>query len=458
MSRVERRDLLAVLGGGVAGLAIGYYARREGVPATVFEACEHVGGLCRTFEHRGFLFDAGAHRFHDRDADITRDVKRLLGDHLQPVDRPSMVFDAGRLMRFPFGIRDALRHLGPGAMARNAVGMVAARLAGPAVPSFSAIAVRRYGPTVASRFLLNYSHKLWGVPGDQLSTDVSGGRLNGLDLREFLLNAVFGHRDSRRSVDGSFLYPTRGIGMLPEALAAGAGPDAIRTRVPVTRLEHREGRIHAIVVDGVGRVEVTMVASTLPMEKLAEMMFPPPPSSILRSARSLTHRNLVLVVLFLRRPSVTAAATVYFPDSGVPFTRLTEPRNRSAAMTPEGYTSLVAEIPCAPGDDVWTADDDELVRAVQAPLERFGWIRDSECIASRVVRLGHAYPVLSLDIEDAASAVRRYLETFDNLALAGRSGRFEYRWIHDVLRQGKNIAASCAAALGAGHGGWPRPL
>ena len=37
-------------------------------------------------------------------------------------------------------------------------------------------AYRRYGPALASRFLLNYSHKLWGVPCDRLSTRVSGGR------------------------------------------------------------------------------------------------------------------------------------------------------------------------------------------------------------------------------------------------------------------------------------------
>lgn len=455
----DRSSGLAVLGGGLAGLAIAYYARQQHVPATIYEARDLPGGLCLTLEHQGFLFDSGAHRFHDKDAEITRDVRRLLGDDLRRVDRPSMVFDEGRLMRFPFGLSDALRHLGPGALARNAVGLAAVRLKrAPTLETFAGVAVRRYGPTLASRFLLNYSHKLWGIPCDRLSTHVSGGRLNGLDLRQFLRDTVLGGKPGRRTVDGSFFYPTRGIGMLSEALARGAAPDAIRVGVPVTRLRHRRGRIRAITVEGLGRVDVEAVASTIPMETVAQMMDPPAPARILDSARKLAHRNIILVAHFLRRASVTTAATVYFPASDVPFTRLTEPRNRSAAMSPEGHTSLVAEIPCGPGDRLWKADDAELVRVVREPLERLGWIRAAECLGSRVVRLSHAYPVLSLETEEAAATVRHYLETFGNLALAGRCGRFEYRWIHDVLRQGKNVAEWCAArSSGAQAGRRRRP-
>jgi protoporphyrinogen oxidase len=331
-------------------------------------------------------------------------------------------------------------------LARNAVGMAAARLAnGVSEPeSFASFAVRTYGPTLASRFLLNYSQKLWGVPCERLSARVSGDRLNGLDLRQFLLDAVLRRERNARHVDGRFYYPTRGIGMLPDALARGVGPDAIRTGVDVTRLCHDHGRVRAIAVEGVGRVDVDTVASTLPIDTLTLMMDPPPPESVLRLARTLTYRDLILVAVFLRRESVTGAATVYFPDSNVPFTRVTEPRNRSAAMSPPGYTSLVAEIPCDSGDRRSNADDAELVGLVRGALEKIGWVREAELVGSRVIRVPRAYPVLSLDAEDAAVAVRGYLGGFDNLMLAGRSGRFEYQWIHDVLRHGKNLAESCA--------------
>jgi protoporphyrinogen oxidase len=432
----------------MAGLAIGYYARQRGQPATIYEAQARSGGLCTTFEHDGFLFDSGAHRFHDKDPAITRDVQRLLGDDLRVVERPSMIFDSGRLMNFPFHLPDVLRHLGPRALTRSALDMAAARLGGPRPDpaSFADLAVRKYGRTVAERFLLNYSRKLWGLPCDSLSARISGGRLNGLDLRQFLFHTVFGRRRDRRNADGTFYYPTRGIGMLTDALAQGFGRHAIRAGAEVRRLCHDNTRIRAVAVEGLGRVAVDAVASTLPVEKLLAMMDPPPAEGILALARKLTHRDLILVALFLRKESVTNAATVYFPDPRVVFTRVTEPRNRSTAMSPPGHTSLVAEIPCDSAEPLWGADDADLLGLVREPLEHIGWLRQGEHLGSKVVRLRHAYPVLSLDLENSLGAIRRYLGGFENLTLAGRSGRFEYGWIHDMLRHGKNIVASAAAA------------
>jgi len=440
---------MAVLGGGVAGLAVGFYARRRGLEATVFEARDRAGGLSVTFEQERFRFDSGAHRIHDKDPEVTRDIQDLLGGSLLVVDRPSMIFDDGRLMRFPFQLTDVLRHLGPGIVARGALDLAAAQVAAPDPASFAGLAVSRYGRTLAQRFLLGYSRKLWGIPCDRLSARVSGERLRGLDLRQFLLQSLLGRDGDRRNADGTFYYPVRGIAMLAEALARGCGPGAVRTNAKVRRLVHDGGRIQAIDVEGVGRHTVDAVTSTLPLDRVLAIMDPRPPERILRLARDLTHRNLVLVGLFLEKPSVTSAATVYFPDPRVPFTRVTEPRNRSEAMSPPGHTSLVAEIPCGEDDPSWRADDADLVDLVQGHLAGIGWIRAPEVIGSRVVRLPCAYPVLSLDVERSLGTITGYLDGFSNLTLAGRNGRFEYGWIHDMLRGAKDLVESRVASTPA---------
>lgn len=374
-------------------------------------------------------------------------MRALLGGDLRAVDRPSRIFDGGRLLNFPFQLTDVLGHLGPAVLARGVLELAAVRMAArrPDDASFAGMARRRYGRTLAERFLLSYSRKLWGLPGDRLSQRVSGDRLRGLDLRQFLLHTVFGRKKDRRNADEAFYYPERGIGMLAEALARGCDPDTVRVSAPVRRIRHDGGRISSVAVSGVGeRVPVDTLVSTLPIERLLAILDPAPPEGILRLARALTHRSLVIVALFLRKPSVTDAATVYFPDPRLPFTRVTEPRNRSEAMSPPGHTSLVAEIPCGPADPSWSADDARLVEITRRPLEAIGWIRAGEVVASRVVRVPHAYPVLSLDFEHSLGPILRYLDGFSNLALAGRNGRFEYGWIHDMMRAGKSVAAACA--------------
>jgi protoporphyrinogen oxidase len=330
-------------------------------------------------------------------------------------------------------------------VAQGALDRAAARVAAPDPATFAGLAVSRYGRTLAKRFLLGYSRKLWGIPCDRLSARVSGERLRGLDLRQFLLQSLLGRGVDQRNADGTFYYPVRGIGMLAEALARGCGPGAVHTGAEVRRIVHDGRRIQAIDVEGMGRRTVDAVTSTLPLDRFLAIMDPQPPERILRLAQDLTHRNLVLVGLFLERPSVTRAATVYFPDPRVPFTRVTEPRNRSEAMSPPGHTSLVAEIPCGAADPLWGADDADLVELVQRHLAGIGWVRAPEVIGSRVVRLPHAYPVLSLDVERSLGAITGYLEGLTNLTLAGRNGRFEYGWIHNVLRGAKDLAESSVA-------------
>ena len=376
-------------------------------------------------------------------------MRALLGGDLRVVDRPSRIYDGGRLLNFPFQLVDVLGHLGPAALARGVVELATVRLAArrPDDASFAGMARRRYGRTLAERFLLSYSRKLWGLPGDRLSQRVSGDRLQGLDLRQFLLHTLFGRKTDRRHADAVFYYPRQGIGMLAEALARGCDPGAIRLGAQVGRVRHDGARISSVTVRGQGeRVPVDTLVSTLPIDRLLAMLEPAPPESIRQHARALTHRNLVVVALFLRKPSVTDAATVYFPDPRVPFTRVTEPRNRSEAMSPAGHTSLVAEIPCGPDDPPWSADDAHLVEITRRPLEAIGWIRGEDVVGSRVVRIPHAYPVLSLDFEHSLGPILRYLDGFSNLALAGRNGRFEYGWIHEMMREGRSAASSRAAS------------
>ncbi len=92
---------LAILGGGPAGLGVAFYAHRAGLPFVLLEGSSELGGMCRTLRYGEHLYDRGAHRFHDRDPEITRDLVALMGDDLTRVDAPSAIWDRGRYIGFP---------------------------------------------------------------------------------------------------------------------------------------------------------------------------------------------------------------------------------------------------------------------------------------------------------------------------------------------------------------------
>ena len=52
-----------IIGAGPAGLTAAYMLVKRGVPSTVLELDDTVGGISRTVERDGWRFDIGGHRF-----------------------------------------------------------------------------------------------------------------------------------------------------------------------------------------------------------------------------------------------------------------------------------------------------------------------------------------------------------------------------------------------------------
>src|ERR1700736_5813305 len=156
-------SVLTILGGGPAGLGMAFYAHRAGQPFLLFEKSPHPGGLCRTLTLGEHSYDCGAHRFHNRDADITNDVRAMLGDDMIVVDAPSKIYDRGRFIDFPpTPLTVLFSGINLWESGRIGLELIRARREGKPAVSFADFAVSQFGATLARRLLLNFSEKPWG--------------------------------------------------------------------------------------------------------------------------------------------------------------------------------------------------------------------------------------------------------------------------------------------------------
>jgi len=435
---------ISILAGGPAGLSVGYYARKHNLPFTIYEASDRVGGNCITHRQGDFLFDSGAHRLHDKDEEVTREIQQLLGDELHRISAPSQIFFRGKYVDFPLSPLDLLAKIGTLEFSKAGLDFLSARMNKAELDgSFESLALYRYGKGIAEKFLLNYSEKLWGLPCRQLSPNVSGKRLKGLDLRTFLIEATLGKLAKTQHLDGSFYYPKMGYGRVAEKMEAFCGPENICLNSRINRVVHDGRTIRSIGIEGSDQTHrVRQVVSTLPLSLLIRIMDPAPPERIVRLANSLRYRHLRLVALFLDKPAVNDNATVYFPETTFPFTRIYEPRNRSHFMAPPGKTSLLIEIPCHREDEIWNLRDPELVSLVTDKLVEIDWIKSDEILDTWCGRLNYAYPILELGFEEKVAQIFDWLDRFENLSLSGRNGKFAYTHLHDMMSFGKEIVVA----------------
>ena len=430
---------ISILGGGPAGLAAGYYAAKKGLEFKIFEANDRVGGMCRTLSFGDFHFDLGAHRFHDQDVRVTREIKELLGDALQIIDIHSQIYSDGRLIDFPLSPINLIRNIGPIEAMNAGVQLLISRFIhrSKSLDDFEHYAIYKYGKPIAERFLLNYSEKLWGLPCSRLSLDISGKRLKGLSLTTFLMEAFTSTKAKARHLDGAFYHPRRGFGEIVAGVTAAIGPGRCLTNRRVTRISHQDSRLQSIGLNRGETVNSDQVISTLPLPNFLEMLDPRCPDEISDLAKGLSYRRLVLVMLMLNLESVTQCGTVYFPDPEFPFNRVSEPRNRSPWMAPPGKTSLLAEIPCNREEPFDEGDRQKWIRTVSQKLFQIGWIKESDILDARVEHLDYAYPILDIGHVAKLDRIMKYLDSFVNLKLIGRNCLFKYTHFHDMMRSGR---------------------
>ena len=425
--------MLNILGGGPAGLAAGYYARRNRLPFRIYEAGAEVGGNCRTLRWGDFLFDTGAHRLHDRDPEVTAEIRALLGEELLEVHAPSQIYWDGRFIDFPLAPYDLLRKLGRRTLLKIGAQVLGQRFRQQRTPSnFRELAVGTYGETLAETFLLKYSRKLWGEDTERLSPSVAGQRLRGLDLKTFLVEAVGGRQRRTAHLDGSFFYPKHGIGTVFDRVAETLGRENVSCHSRITGLIHERGRLRRIVLNGETEIDAGTVISTLPLPLALGMLRPCPPAELLELALSMRFRHLVLGVFLVNRPRLTGNASIYFPGDE-PYTRLYECKNRSPHMAPADRTVIVLEIPCQPTDEYWAMDDARLDQELRSSLSAVGLLRKEEVAGFRSYRVPFAYPVLETGFEEKVRRIAEHLASLENLHLLGRSAQFEYSHIHDMF-------------------------
>ena len=104
-----------VIGAGPAGLTTAYQLAKAGRSVHVVEQDPvYVGGISRTVNYKGFLFDIGGHRFFSKSKEVVDLWNEILPDDF--IDRPrlSRIYYKNKFYAYPLKAFEALRNLGLG--------------------------------------------------------------------------------------------------------------------------------------------------------------------------------------------------------------------------------------------------------------------------------------------------------------------------------------------------------
>lgn len=448
---VAEKGAVVVLGGGVAGLAAGYYLARGGFSVTVVERAPVLGGLCGSFESHGFTLDHGPHKLYSVVPGILDEIREILGDRLLEHKKRNRIRLLGRYMDYPLTLSNLLPLLGPARAARLGFHYAAAMAGGlfrraPA-ESYEDYLLRRFGRGVYELVFEPLARKVWGDP-KQLSADLAQARIPSGGAAELILRLLKLKEHSEDLDAPFFYYPRGGFGVFPARLADGirAAGGRILTRAAPEALEADGARVAAVRVRserGAERLPCDTLVSSIPIQALAGLLHPGDPD-VEREVRSLRLRDLALVFLVLKQDRLVDDHWIFFPEARYPFNRLFEQKAMSEELGPKGKTAVCCDVTCDEGDATWAASDEQLVERCLEALVEAGLTTHDRFEAGFVRRFKSFYPMYTIGYRERLAAVYARLRRTANLVLTGRLGMFNYNNSDHCLDMGRFIAGELA--------------
>ncbi|MDP3395207.1 MAG: FAD-dependent oxidoreductase [Methanoregula sp.] len=424
---------IAILGGGLSGLALARLLHEKGHDVVVLEAETAYGGLCRSKTEQGFTFDiGGSHIIFSRDTEVLLFMRKMIERNEQRNDRNTKIFYKGHYVKYPFenGLSDLPekdRFFCINEFVKMHVAVEKGEL--PAPQNFCEWIYYTFGKGIAECYMVPYNEKIWKFPTDQMSLHWVDGRIPRPPIEDVIKSAI-GISTEGYTHQSVFSYPLDGgIEALVDAIAEPIW-DKIRTGFRVTSVRKKDGVFE--ISNGSEVIVADQFISTIPVQHLVAAL-DNVPISVKEACAALRYNAIVCVNIGIQG-EVPDISWLYIPEIALGMTnRISFPSNYSAHAAPGGCGSVLAEITHQPGDEVSRMDDAALIDQVVTTLEAMHILTKEQIVYSSVERQPYAYVVYDLDYQKNIAIVKDYCSTA-GIPLVGRFSQFEYLNMDGCLR------------------------
>jgi protoporphyrinogen oxidase len=426
---------VVIIGAGPSGLACAYHLGKHGISSLVVEKDETAGGLCRTFDYSGYLFDIGGHRFLTKSELVNSLWHDILGEELLSVKRVSRIYFNNKYLKYPLSLFDTFINLGIVESTRCMASYITAQLDPSGDDAtFEGWMTNRFGKRLYEIFFDTYTKKVWELPPKDISSDWAAQRIKGLSLREALKSAIMSpNNNGLKTLSQEFLYPRKGPGQFYDRLCKKSSALGAHFffNCNVTGIECDGKKVTAITIQDTQKqtekLPVDVLFSSMPLPHLINSINSDPPKEIHQSASQLKFRSFLVVNVILEKEHLFPDQWVYVHSPEVKLGRIQNYKNWSMDMISDPKnTSLGLEYFCREGDDLWNMNDKEIINFAMNELQEIGIASQKHLVGGFVLRRKNVYPVYSLDYQEKRAILKTYLKHFQNLRPIGRAGLFKY--------------------------------
>lgn len=422
-----------ILGAGLAGLSAAWHLKQRGIGAAVFEKENSVGGLCRSRQVKGFVFDCDGHLLHFQNNYTLELVKKLLKGNLARHERSAWINNFGIFSRYPF---QANLYALPKPIAKECLwGFIRATdsRANSSQENFLRWIHATFGRGIARHFMIPYNKKFWTHPLGRMACPWTNKFIPQFGLSE-VVNGFFENSGKHLGYNAFFWYPKKGgINQLPMAFEEQIGEVSKNCCVSQIDLKKKE-----ITVRGRGKESFDTLILTIPLPELLKII-KPLPSRILDSFNRLCWNSIFNLNLGVEGICQEGKHWVYFPHKETVFFRAGFFHNFSGHTVPDGKSALYTEVAYPKNKLI---DRGRMVKRILNDLHKAGILnKDNKVAALDANDIKYGYPIYDRYYPRATAAIKEFLAS-NNVIACGRYGSWQYMSMEDALLDGKEAAST----------------
>ncbi|MGH2534933.1 MAG: protoporphyrinogen oxidase [Thermomicrobiales bacterium] len=466
------RPRIAVVGGGIAGLAAALRLKRIAPDAavTLIEREPVLGGKIKTERIDGFVIEGGPDSFlamKPRGIELCRELgiaERLQG--VRQETRRTFVMRNGRLYDLPEGLTGLVpTRLGPMAKTRLISPLGKARMAldyvlpprrGTGDETLAAFIERRLGREVYERLVEPLMAGIYAGDGRELSLAATFPHLRAGEIKHGgLIKGMLAARRNGPPTSGEqrpspFLAPAGGMAEMVEAIESRLRNEGVQivTSSHLSRLsrDHADGPFSLHLDDGTSLPANAVILATPagPTATLVDELLPDA-ATLLRSIPHVSSATVALAYPERALSHPLAGHGYVIPRvEGRQALACTWVSSKWAARAPEGHALLRVFVGRTGEDQIVAAADDDLIGIAREELRATLGITADPSFA-RVTRWPDGMPQYTLGHLDRVAAIERAVATIPGLHLAGHA----YRGvgIPDCIASGDAAANNAARSV-----------
>ncbi|MBU1627671.1 NAD(P)-binding protein [bacterium] len=423
------QEKVIIIGSGPAGIGTAYHLDREYL---LLEAEDSIGGLMRSKNINGFIFDYAGHIFFTSSTYMEDLIRKLLGENFHVQERGSWIYSNNTYTRYPF--QSNTYGLPKEIIKDCIIGIVEARLekASKKPQNFKEYIYKVFGKGISEHFMIPYNEKIWTVPLEEMDCEWFEERVPDISIEDVVSGALLPYQ-KKMGQNATFGYPLHGgCESIPKAFSKYLKNVYTSSKVTSINLKEKYVKINNSKIE-----PYSYLVPTMPLPEFFKILADKIPPHVAGALEKLKYNSVLCQNIGINREKATEKHWIYFHEKQFIFQRVFVQSNASPYVVPPECSSYTAEITYSQRKpvDMGSVFDKTIEGLKEAGL----MLPEDEVIVDDLIDIHYGYVIYDHNRKDAMKVIRKYLASFD-VYLVGRYAEWEYYNMDTSILAGKKLA------------------